>query len=93
MQMTTLKAHRYGNRQYKPGEDHEVKATDVRLLRALGWVKPKAPDPTPPAEPPRLDLRDLKTSAEKRAERPKRTEPAKRGGTYRRRDLTADSAE
>lgn len=79
MQMTTLKAHRYANKQRKPGEDYEVRASDVRLLRALGWVKPKAPEPEPPAEPPRHDLGTLTA-----ADRPKRA--------YRRRDMTAERA-
>lgn len=93
MLMTTLKAHRYGDRQYKPGEDHEVKATDVRLCVALGWVKPKAPEPKAPADPPRLDLGTLRPGPAKAAERPKRGEGAKRGGSYRRRDMTAERAE
>lgn len=81
MQMTTLKAHRYANRQYKAGDEYEAKATDVRLIKALGWAKETPPNPAPPADPPRLTLAALAADETK----PRRT--------YRRRDLSAESSE
>lgn len=37
MQMLALKAHRYGNVQRRPGDQFEVRASDVRLMKALGY--------------------------------------------------------
>lgn len=38
--MIALKPHRYGPKQYKPGDTYEVtKPSDVHLVRVLGWSK------------------------------------------------------
>jgi len=87
MQMTALKAHRYGPRQYRPGDEYEAKQTDVRLIKALGWAKETPPRPaTPPAERPRLRMAAIAASAPETAaaEKPKRS--------YRRRDLSAEAS-
>lgn len=78
MQMTTLKAHRYGGKQNRPGDLIEVRSSDVRLVRAMGWAK-DAPtsDPDAPAVPARHDLATVTAAKPKRA--------------YRRRDMTAEA--
>jgi len=80
MQMTTLKAHRYG-KQRTIGEKYEAKSEHVRLIKALGWAKETPPEPAPPAEPPRMTLAALAADETK----PRRT--------YRRRDLSAEPSE
>lgn len=43
MQVQSLKAHRYANRQLKAGDRYDIKPQDLRLARALGWVGDVAP--------------------------------------------------
>ena len=78
MQVQTLKAHRYDNRMRKPGELYFIKAQDVRLARALGWVgdvQPAAPKIEAPT------YRAAYLPAVQAEEKPKRV--------YRRRDMVA----
>lgn len=80
MQMTALKAHRYGNRQQlrRPGEVYEVRPGDVRLVKAMGWARATPAVAAEPVAPARHDLVTL--TAE---QKPKRA--------YRRRDMTAEA--
>ncbi len=77
MQMTTLKANRYGNRQNLPGDVIEVRSDRVRLLRALGWAKETPKSPAEPDGPPQPEVSTVTAAKPKRA--------------YRRRDMTAEA--
>jgi hypothetical protein len=80
MQMTALKAHRYGNKQQmrRPGDVYEVRPGDVRLVKAMGWARETPAVAVAPATPARHDLVTLTAEA-----KPKRA--------YRRRDMTAEA--
>lgn len=78
MQMQALKAHRYGT-QRRAGDTYEVRAADVRLVKALGWAREAtAAEAEAPAQPARYDMATIKAEA-----KPKRA--------YRRRDMTAEA--
>lgn len=78
--MQALKAHRYGT-QRRAGDTYEVRAADVRLVKALGWAREATAaeaEAEAPAQPARYDMATIKAEA-----KPKRA--------YRRRDMTAEA--
>lgn len=103
MQMMALKAHRYGTER-KAGDEFEVRAADVRLMKALGWQAEAAPlevTPTPDPKPKRTYTRKIvqaeaavpapeKPAVDALPEGTSEPEPEPVPRTYRRRDLVAE---
>lgn len=89
MQMQALKAHRYGNARRQAGDTFEVRATDVRLVKALGWAieAPPPEAPAPAASPAKRTYTRKIVQAEATVAAPAH-DPADR--TYLRRDLVAE---
>ena len=90
MQVQTLKAHRYAEKQRKPGDLYHVKDADVRLLRALGWVG----DVQPAAKTTAVQFaetvsRQLDRALSRPAYLPAVQAEDKPKRTYRRRDMVA----
>lgn len=103
MQMMALKAHRYGIER-KAGDQFEVRATHVRLMKALGWQAEAPPlevTPTPEPKPRRTYTRKIvqaeatvpapaKPAVDAPAEGAGEPEPEPVHRTYHRRDLVAE---